>query len=153
MPVGCYALFMSEQLHLVCPHCGALNRLPATRLTEAPNCGRCKSALFQGHPVELDETTFDTMVSRNQTPVLVDFWAPWCQPCLMMAPQFERAARSLEPHLRLAKLNTESAPAVASRHGIRSIPTLILFHGGRERARQPGAMDANAIQRWLKDHL
>lgn len=144
---------MSEQLHLVCPHCMAVNRLPAGRLTQSPHCGRCKEALFQAHPVELNEASFDTMVSRNQTPVLVDFWAPWCQPCLMMAPQFERAAGALEPHLRLAKLNTEAAPGVASRFAIRSIPTLILFRDGRELARQPGAMDASGIQRWVQAQL
>lgn len=141
---------MSESLHLVCPHCFTTNRVPAQRLSQSLTCGRCKQALFQGHPVELDATTFEIMLSRNQTPLLVDFWAPWCQPCLMMAPAFQQAAANLEPALRLAKLNTEAAPQIAGHYGIRSIPTLIFFRDGQEVARQAGAMDAQGIQRWVK---
>jgi thioredoxin 2 len=144
---------VNDILHLVCPHCGAVNRFPAARLREQPRCGKCHQALFTGHPVELSANSFARHIEHTDIPVLVDFWAPWCGPCKMMAPQFEQAARVLEPSLRLAKVNTEQEPALGTRHGIRSIPTLALFRGGREVTRQPGAMAATDIVRWVQRQL
>ena len=144
---------MTESLHIVCPHCQAINRIPAPRLGDGPNCGKCHQPLFTAHPVELTADSFDRHVGRGDIPVLVDFWAPWCGPCKMMAPQFEQAARELEPRIRLAKVNTEVEQALGARFGIRSIPTLALFRGGREIARQPGAMGAADIVRWVQAHL
>lgn len=142
---------MSDQSILVpCPHCAAMNRLSAARLGELPNCGRCHQAIFTGKPIELTGADFDRHVVRGELPVLVDFWAPWCGPCLSMAPQFAAAARELEPRIRLAKVDTEAQPALGSRFGIRSIPTMILFHHGREIARQSGAMSAAQIVSWMR---
>ena len=143
----------TDPLHVVCPHCHTTNRVAASDLGEAPDCGKCHRPLFDGHPVPLDETSFDKHIARSQLPVLVDFWAPWCGPCRMMAPQFEAAARQLEPQVRLAKLNTEEAQQLAARFNIRSIPTLALFVGGREVARQPGAMGTADIVRWVRAQL
>ncbi len=144
---------MSNPLHIVCPHCPAVNRIPAARLGDAPKCGKCHRPLFQARPIELTSTNFDTQIDRNDIPVLVDFWAPWCGPCKTMAPAFAQAASQLEPQVRLAKLNTEDEQAIGARFGIRSIPTLALFHGGRELARQPGAMGAADIVHWARMHL
>ena len=139
-----------DKVHIACPHCGAKNRVPVSRLTENPVCGKCKQALFTGKPLELTDADFAAKVADTDIPVVVDFWAPWCGPCRMMAPNFERAAGELEPQVRLAKLNTEEAQATAARYGIRSIPTLIVFKGGREVARQSGAMDSASLARWVR---
>jgi len=144
---------MSDSLHLVCPHCHAVNRVPAARLGQSPNCGQCHRPLFDAHPAELTAATFDRHVARSDIPLLVDFWAPWCGPCKMMAPQFAQAARMLEPQVRLAKVNTEAEQQLGAQYGIRSIPTLALFRGGREIARQPGAMGAQDIVNWARAHL
>jgi len=144
---------MSETLHIVCPHCHTTNRVRTVDLAKAPDCGQCHRALFTGHPAALDEAAFERHVARSDIPLLVDFWAPWCGPCRQMAPAFEQAAAQLEPQLRLAKVNTDEAQSLGARHRIRSIPTLALFVGGREVARQPGAMGAADIVRWVRSHL
>jgi thioredoxin 2 len=142
-----------DALKIACPSCHALNRVPMARLDEAPVCGRCKRPLFAGHPVALDAAGFERHVVQSELPVLVDFWAPWCQPCLMMAPQFESAARELEPGFRLVKIDTEAHPDLGARFNIRSIPTLAVFQHGREIARQSGAMGAADIVRWARAQL
>jgi thioredoxin 2 len=139
-----------DPVHVACPACHGLARVPVARLGDGPRCPRCKSALFTGHPVELDAKAFETHVARGDLPVVVDFWAPWCGPCHAMAPQFEATARRLEPRLRFAKVNTDAAPDLAARFNIRSIPTLIVFRGGRPVAQQSGAMDAGSLARWLE---
>ncbi len=144
---------MSNPLIVVCPHCNAANRLPAERLADRGNCGKCKQALFTGAPIELDSNNFAAQVERSELPVVVDFWAPWCGPCRMMAPAFAAAAQQMEPQLRFAKLNTETEQQLAARFGIRSIPTLAIFRQGREIARQPGAMDATTLMRWITQQL
>jgi thioredoxin 2 len=135
---------------IACAKCGAANRVPAARAGEDPSCGRCKSPLFEGRPAEVDGARLEALIARSDVPVVVDFWAPWCAPCRMMAPAFEQAARTLEPGYRLAKVNTEEQQELASRFAIRSIPTLVVFRGGREVARQSGAMDAGTLVRWIR---
>ena len=144
---------MRDSLHLVCPHCDAVNRIPPARLDDSPNCGKCHQPLFSGQPSALDANGFHKQVGRSDLPLLVDFWAPWCGPCKMMAPAFEQAARELEPRVRLLKVNTEEEQSLGAQIGIRSIPTLVLFRNGRELARQPGAMGAADIVRWARSHL
>jgi thioredoxin 2 len=136
-------------IQVVCGHCDSVVRLPADRLSEAPHCPKCHSALFEGTPITLTAANFDKHVGRGDLPLVVDFWAPWCGPCLAMAPFFEKAARQLEPKLRFAKLDTEKYAAPAAKFNIRSIPTMIVFSGGREIGRHVGAMDAAALARWL----
>lgn len=141
---------MSESLHVVCPHCHTTNRVMRERLASAPRCGGCKESLLPAYPLELNSAGFERHVASEDLPLVVDFWAPWCAPCRAMAPAFEQAARQLEPGVRCAKLNTEDEQALAARFGIRSIPTLAIFKGGREIARQSGAMDAASLVRWVK---
>ena len=144
---------MTDKHRVACQHCDGLVGVPADRLGDGPRCPACHTPLFDGHPVELTDRNFDRHVAHGDLPVVVDFWAPWCAPCRMMAPAFEEAAQRMEPAARFAKLNTDEAQATAARYGIRSIPTLIVFKGGREVARQPGAMGADALVRWAAGAL
>ncbi|MDK2745316.1 MAG: thioredoxin TrxC [Nitrospira sp. BO4] len=143
---------MSEPLHIVCPHCRSVNRVPGTRLSEGPKCGQCHAPLFTGRPIALTEADFEVHATRNDIPLVVDFWAPWCGPCRMMAPAYEQAAKMLEPHVRLAKVNTEEEQRLGARFGIQSIPTMIVLRGGREVARQSGALGLQDLVRWVHTH-
>lgn len=138
--------------HIVCPQCSATNRIPQERLGDQPKCGKCKAPLFQAKAAELSDANFQSHIAKNDIPVVVDFWAEWCGPCKMMAPEFQKAAEQLEPNVRLAKVNTEVAQQTAAQFGIRSIPTMIIFKNGKEVARQAGAMQASQIVQWVSQN-
>ena len=134
---------------IICPSCQSKNRVPVEKLEARPVCGRCKEPLFQGHPVELDSAGFQRMVEHSEQPVLVDFWAPWCGPCVQMAPQLAAATQRLEPQVRVIKVDIEANQDVGAAHRVQSIPTLAVFHGGREIARRQGAVGAMEIVRFV----
>jgi thioredoxin 2 len=144
---------VAEALKLTCPTCGQANRVPAARLADSPKCGVCGAVLVDGSVAELDASTHDKVTRNDGLPVLVDYWAPWCGPCRMMAPEFAKAAKSLAGQARLMKLNTEDHPQVSSRAGIRGIPALILYRNGREVARLAGARPAADIVAFVHQHL
>lgn len=144
---------MGDSLHLVCPSCQAVNRVPTAKLSQNPSCGKCHQLLFNGQPLELTTSTFNKHISLNDIPVLVDFWAPWCGPCKMMAPALVQATGSLEPQMRVVKVNTDTEQTLGNQYSIRSIPTLALFRGGKEIARQSGAMGVQDIIRWVNANI
>lgn len=135
-------------MHLACPHCLSTNRVPEERLGDEPVCGRCGKALLTDRPIELTDENFDAFVARTELPVVVDFWAAWCGPCRIMAPQFEAAARELKGRAVLVKVDSDASPRTAGRFAIRSIPTLIKLEGGREVKRQAGAVQSAQIVAW-----
>ena len=140
----------SARTQMVCPHCGATNRIPTQRLGDDPVCGRCQQALLDGHPLALTDASFDKVVAGSGLPVVVDFWAPWCGPCRMMAPQFEAAAAQLKGRALFVKVNSDENPQLSARYGIRSIPTLLKLQGGREVDRVAGAMPAAQVAAWAQ---
>ncbi len=142
-----------ETINVVCPNCLAVNRIPKKEHYNKAKCGKCGYDLLDTHPVELTPANFEAMITKNDIPVIVDFWAPWCGPCRMMAPAFEEAARSFPLKARFAKVNTEEYPQLAQPFGIRGIPTMIAFRYGRELNRVSGALSAPQIVQWVSQFV
>ncbi len=144
---------MNDSIQIVCPVCSKLNRVPQPRLAEGASCGACHKSLFPAKPLSLDGSSLRRHIKKNDIPLVVDFWAPWCGPCKMMAPAFEQAAQQLGPTVRLAKLNTDEHPGAAAPYNIRGIPTLILFKRGNEVDRSSGAMNLSQLTGWIGQHI
>jgi thioredoxin 2 len=144
---------MGEGIKVVCTHCGTINRVPSERDARGAKCGSCGTRLFAGHPAEVDTAMFERQVQRSELPVVVDVWAPWCGPCLAMAPEFEKTAAAIEPKVRFLKLNSDNEEELSGRLGIRSIPTTLMFKGGREVGRISGAMSASQIASWVRARM
>ena len=142
-----------SKMHLVCTHCNATNRVPRDKLHAELNCGKCQAPLLTAHPDNLEEVAFNAQLVKSDIPMVVDFWAPWCGPCRMMAPAFEKVSEDMQGRARFVKVNTEVEQGLAAKFNIRSIPTLAVFAGGREIARQPGAMSATDLMRWVSAAL
>lgn len=140
-------------LNLACAHCGTINRIPTERLNDKPNCGRCKKPVITYAPTSVTEKTFANHVLKSDVPVVVDFWATWCGPCVQFSPVFQQAAASWEPRVRFVKVDADSAPELSARYGIRSIPSLLLFHQGKEIGRQAGAMPGQMFDQWLETRV
>lgn len=143
----------TAMVHVLCPRCRTVNRLPSDRPAGKAKCGACHDPLFHGSVTPVDEAAFADHLRRNGIPVLVDMWAPWCGPCRTMAPMFERAAQTLEPEVRLLKLNVDEAQASAARFGVRGVPALLLFQHGHVLGQSSGVRNADAIVRWVRAHL
>jgi len=137
-----------SSLIVACPHCSKLNRVPEAKLNANGTCGSCKAALFASKPININQTNFNNQVMKSEIPILVDFWASWCGPCKMMAPVLTDAATEFEPQLRIGKLNTEEEQMLGGQFNIRSIPTLVLFHHGKEIERVSGAMNLQQLKQW-----
>ena len=144
---------MSEHVLVVCSNCQSINRLPQTKLTLGGNCGSCHNPLFNGQPVQLSTSNFQHFIQKNQLPIVVDYWASWCGPCKMMAPVFEKVTTEMEPFVRFAKVNTETEQPLAAGANIRSIPTIVLYKGGKEKSRIAGAMDETNLKSWIKNNI
>ena len=134
-------------MKIVCPHCMSVNNVPQKESYKKANCGKCKNSLLDTKPLSLTDANFDEMVVNSDIPVIVDFWAPWCGPCQMMAPNFEQAATKFPLKAVFAKVNTEEAQNLGARFGIRSIPTIIVFKNGKEVERVSGALDITSLER------
>ena len=140
-------------VNVVCPHCFKVNRIPKKEAYTKANCGGCKNSLLDGKPVSVDADKFSTFIANSEIPVVVDFWAPWCGPCLQMAPAFEEASRAMPLKAQFLKVNTDEQQTLGGQYGIQSIPTLIVFKNGREADRISGAMDAVRLQNWVRQYL
>lgn len=138
---------------VVCPHCAALNRLPTDKPALAAHCGKCKQLLFSGEPLNVNRQQFERQLQKSDVPLVVDFWAAWCGPCKMMTPVFHQAAARLEPQVRLLKVDTEAEQMLASQYAVRSIPTIMIFSAGQEKARIAGALDLNRLLAWVNQNL
>ena len=141
---------MSESIIVACAHCAAPNRIPNDRLDQHPLCGSCQEPVLSTKPIALNQLNFSAHVERSQLPAIIDFWAPWCGPCVQFAPAFEQAAQRLSPHLRLLKLDTQAFPSLAQKFAIRSIPTLVAVREGRELGRLSGALPLNDFLQWAQ---